>query len=97
MIVANANAFAVAGSLSGNTAKPVAARRKRRVRDCGAKPLQVGAHARKTVKLKLPASLRRLLKRNGKLTLRLSARVRDPAGNTRTVAKKVSPRLKRPR
>jgi hypothetical protein len=31
------------------------------------------------------------------LTLRLSARVGDPAGNTRTVKKTVSPRLKQAR
>jgi len=36
-----------------------------------------------------------VLRRNGKLALRLSARVSDPAGTRRTVAKTVSPRLKR--
>jgi len=35
---------------------------------------------RKTVKLGLTTQLRRLLKRNGKLSLRLADEVRDPGG-----------------
>ena len=68
--------------------------RKKRVK-LKAKSFKVAANSRKTVKLKLPASLRRVLKRTGKLSLRLTARVKDPAGNARTVKKKVTPRLKR--
>jgi hypothetical protein len=34
------------------------------------------------------------LTRKHKLTLRLTAKLKDPAGNTRTVKAKVSPRLK---
>jgi hypothetical protein len=62
-----------------------------------AKSFSVAANSRKTVKLKLPASLRRVLKRTGKLSLLLTTRVKDPAGNTRTVKKKVTPKLKRKR
>ena len=94
VVVVNANAFPVAGSVSGQTAKPVAAGRKRRRVKLRAKVFQVGAQARTRVRLRLPAALRRQLRRRGRLTLRLSARVRDPAGNTRTVKKTVSPRLK---
>jgi hypothetical protein len=97
VVVRNANAFPVAGAVSGRTARRVpAGRRQRRVR-LGAKTFQVGAQAKTRVRLKLPAALRRLLRREGRLTLRLRARVGDPAGNTRTVAKTVSPRLKRAR
>jgi len=38
--------------------------------------------------------LRRQLKRQHTLALRLSVSLKDPAGNRRTVAKRVSPRLK---
>ena len=51
----------------------------------------------KVVKLKLPKALRKLLKRKNKLSLRLTAKLRDPAGNTRTVKKTVKPKLKRKR
>ena len=92
--VVNANSFAITGAVSGQTTKPVATARKKRVK-LKAKSFKVAANSRKTVKLKLPASLRRVLKRTGKLSLRLTARVKDPAGNARTVKKKVTPRLKR--
>ena len=92
--VVNANGFAITGSVSGQTTKAVATARKKRVK-LKARSFKVAANSRKTVKLKLPASLRRVLKRTGKLSLRLTARVKDPAGNTRTVKKKITPRLKR--
>ena len=97
VVIANANAFPVAGSVSGQTTKPVAAGRRRRHVKLRAKVFQVGAQARTRVRLGLPAALRRVLRRKGKLTLRVSARVGDPAGNTRTVKKTVSPRLKQAR
>jgi hypothetical protein len=92
--VVNANSFAITGAISGQTTKAVATARKKRVK-LKAKSFKVAANSRKTVKLKLPASLRRVLKRTGKLSLRLSARVKDPAGNARTVKKKVTLKLKR--
>src|SRR5215210_1351904 len=92
--VANANSFAITGSVSGQTTKAIATARKKRVK-LKAKSFKVAANSKKTVKLKLPASLRRVLKRTGKLSLQLTARVKDPAGNRRTVKKKVTPRLKR--
>jgi hypothetical protein len=85
--VRNRNSFAVSGRLG--------ARRKRaRTRTKG---FDVRANARKTVKLKLPRQLRRLLVRKRRVALRLSAVVKDPAGNQRSVIKRVKPRLKRPR
>ena len=91
--VANGNGFVVTGRLSGQTTKPVSVSRKRRI-TLKAGAFSVGAKAKETVKLRLPRALRRLLKRKGKLSLRLTATVKDPAGNIRTVKKKVAPRLK---
>jgi hypothetical protein len=94
--VSNANDFLVTGRLSGQTTSRVTVSRKRRVK-LKAKSFQVGAHAGKTVKLRLPKVLRRLLARTGKLSLRLTAEVKDPAGNARTVRKRTSPRLRKKR
>ena len=60
-----------------------------------AKPFSVGANATKTRSLKLPKTLRELLKRKRRLSLRLTAKVTDPAGNTRSVRKRITPRLAR--
>jgi hypothetical protein len=86
----------VTGRLSCKTTKPVSVSRKRRI-GLRSKSLSVAAKATKTVKLRLPQALRPLLGRRGKLSLRLSAKVQDPAGNTRTVKKKVTPNLNRTR
>lgn len=94
--VANANGFEVTGKLSGQTVNSVSVSRKRRVK-LRAKSFRVAPHARKTVKLKLPKALRRLLKRKHKLKLRLTAKLKDPAGDTRTVKKRVTPKLKKKR
>ena len=88
--VANGNAFAVRGRLSGRTTRLV---RKRRI-NLGARAFGLVARAEQTVKLTLPKALRRLLKRKRKLPLRLVARVTDLAGNTRRVETTVRPRLK---
>jgi hypothetical protein len=85
--VINRNDFQVKGKLGGRRGR---AKLKR-------KSVTVGANARETVKLKMPKKLRRVLVPRHKLTLRLALRIDDPAGNTRTVRKKVAPRLKRPR
>jgi hypothetical protein len=92
--IANANDFGVTGSASGQTTGKVTVSAKRRVK-LKAKRFSVGAKARKTVKLKLPAALQRELKRRGRVSLRLTVRVKDPAGTTRTVTKKITARLKR--
>lgn len=91
--VRNKNAFPVRGRLAGRTAQKVSVSRRRVVR-LKAKTFRVGAGARKTVKLKLPKALRRLLKSKRKLKLRLAAKVTDPAGKRRIVKKKVTPQLK---
>jgi Tol biopolymer transport system component len=88
VVVANANRFAVSGTLSGSALQP----RPLKLR---ARSFRAGARAARRITLTLPRPLRRLLARKGRLTLRLTARVKDPAGNRRTLTKTVRPRLKR--
>ena len=94
--VANANGFEITGRLSGQTVNRISAARKRRIK-LRAKRFKVAASARATVRLALPKPVRRVLKRTGRVRLRLTAKVTDPAGNTRTVKKRVTPKLKRKR
>src|SRR5215211_1537034 len=94
--VANGNGFAVTGRLSGQTTSKVTVSKLKRV-ELKAKSFSLAADAQKTIKLKLPKPLRRLLQREHKLSLRLTAKIKDPAGNTRTVNKRVTPKLKRKR
>ena len=94
VLIANANDFAVTGAVSGQTAKPITVSRKAVVK-LKSKRFGLAAKARKTVKLKLPAAMKRTLKRTGRLPLRLTVKVKDPANTTRTVKKKVTPKLKR--
>lgn len=84
--VSNTNGFRVTGRLSG---------RARRV-GLATKAFAVAAHGKTTVKLNLPRALRRLLKRSRGLSLSLTARVRDPAGHTRTVKRTVRPAIRAP-
>ena len=91
--IRNRNRFAVLGRLSGRTAGKVEASRRRVVK-LKARRFTVNASARRTVKLKLPLALRRLLARDHKLSLRVTATVTDPAGRKRTVSKKLTPRLR---
>ena len=79
VVVSNGNGFRVSGRLAAQTTEAAA--------------FAVDARARKSITLKLSKTLRRLLERNRKLSLRLSAKVSDPAGHTRTLRKKVSLRL----
>ena len=69
--------------------------RKRRRVALKARTLDVAPAASKAITLQLPATLRSLLRRQGKLSLRLQAKVRDPAGTTRVVTKAVAPRAAR--
>jgi hypothetical protein len=94
--VRNANGFGIAGRLSGQTPKPVTVTRKRRIK-LKARSFRVAANARRTVTLRLPRALQRLLKRRGRLALRLTASVTDPAGSKRNLRKNVTLRLTQPR
>jgi hypothetical protein len=92
--VTNRNKFAVTGSLGGRTIRAFAAAGKRKRLGLKAKAFTVGAGAKKVVKLKLSKRLRGMLVRDGKVALRLRAVVRSPAGESRSVKRKVTPKLK---
>jgi len=86
--IANANAFAITGTLTGRTARPIATAHKRRIA-LKATTFDLAANAKRTVELTLPKALRRLLAHRHKLSLALALTVTDPAGNHRTVKKTV--------
>ena len=94
--VANANGFAIAGRLTGETVKRVAGARGRRVK-LPAKAFRVGARSRRTVSVRLPRTLRKLLKRNGKVALHLRANLTDPSGQVRGVQRRLTPKVARKR
>lgn len=75
----NSNDFAVVGSLAGES------RLGHRHLKLKAAKLRVGAHADAVVKLRPSKPLQRLLSSRHKLPLRLAARVKDQAGNSRKV------------
>jgi hypothetical protein len=102
VVVANGNDFEVKGSVGGRTTRAVAtaAQTKRRPKKriaLKSKGFTVAASTTKTVRLALPRKLRRLLKRNKKLSLRITAAVTDPAGNSREVSRVLKPKLKKPK
>jgi virginiamycin B lyase len=94
--VRNANRFTVTGGLSARTLKKVKTPTRRFIK-LKAKAFRVGAHAKTTVKLRLPKPLRQVLDRRHKVRLQLIAKVKDPAGHTRRLKKRVTVRLKRAR
>jgi hypothetical protein len=85
--IANRNAFGVTGRLSAATSRKVAISRKLRVVKLKSRAFKVAAGATKTVRLVLPRSLRVLLRRTGSVRLKLTATLRDPAGNARRVTR----------
>jgi hypothetical protein len=95
VVVTNSNSFPVSGRLSGRSARKVAGRggRKRYVK-LRSKRLSVAPLGRQTVRLALPRALRVRLQSKRTLPVRLTAAVRDPAGNRRNVHRTVKPKLK---
>jgi hypothetical protein len=81
-VVANANGFRVTGRLTAQ---------RRRVA-LQSKSISVAAGAKQTIRLELPKQLTRMLRREGKLTLRVRSSLHDPAGSTRTVTRAIRPR-----
>jgi hypothetical protein len=71
------------------------AQSKRRRISLASKSIRVAANARRTIRLRLPAALRTELRRRGKVGIALTARVTDPAGNTRTATKSITPMLQK--
>jgi hypothetical protein len=95
VVVTNANDFAVQGALTAESARAVAAaKRRKRVVRSASQAFSVAAGFKATVTVILPAALSRLLARKHKLALRLRAQVRDPAGNARAVTRAATTRLK---
>jgi len=83
--ITNANGFQVSGMLSGQALTRVGTGHKRRL-DVATMPFTVAANADTTADVTLKKALRGLLRhKHKKWTLRLSAAVEDPAGQTRTV------------
>jgi Ca2+-binding RTX toxin-like protein len=95
--VINSNGFAISGRLAGTSAKTFVSRAGRRRIGLKTRTLRLAARGTTLVWLKLPRPLARSLKREGKLALRLRAKVRDPAGTTRSVTKSILPRSRRER
>lgn len=93
--VANRNGFTVSGRLSGRTIQRVR-RAQRRVTLRG-RSFTVGARSRKTVRLTVPRALRRRLRQRGRMAVRVTASVRDPAGNRRTVTRRMTLRVRKNR
>jgi DNA-binding beta-propeller fold protein YncE len=94
VMVSNGNTFALTGKLSARTTRRVSVSRRQRL-SIRSKSFAVGALAKKKVRLSLTKQLRRVLRRAGKLSLRLTATVVDPAGHTRATGRTVAPRLKK--
>jgi subtilisin-like proprotein convertase family protein len=93
VVVTNANQFQVTGRLGARTSRKLATGGKRkRFLPLRAKTVNLAAGARQTIRLALPRALRAVLRRDGKVALRFTATVRDPAGNTRTVTARATPR-----
>jgi hypothetical protein len=74
--VKNANDFSTTGKLYGKS-------------KLKSKTFTVKAAGSKTVQLKLTKSLRKTLAKKGKLKLTITAKLKDPAGNSRSVKKKL--------
>lgn len=86
--VANANAFPVSGRLAGASTKRLGKRRAA----LRPRSLQVPPRAARTVALKLPKAIRTRLARGRRVALRITATVTDPAGDRRTVTKRITVR-----
>ena len=93
--VRNQNGFGVSGRLSGRSLRRIATTSARRRIKLRARRFNVSAQSRRTVKLTLPRALRRVLRRRRSLALGVTASVRDPAGNTRTVTRRLVLKLRK--
>ncbi len=98
--IANGNTFTVKGRLLGQTTRRQRVRRGRATRFVklpSSRTFMLRAGTRRIVRLRLPRYLRRQLATKGRLSLRIAARVQDPAAKKRTVRKRIGPRLRAPR
>jgi DNA-binding beta-propeller fold protein YncE len=91
--VINANAFRITGALSATRGRARFTAQKLRKRP--SKRFSVGAHGKRTVKLRLPSSWLRLLARRHRLPLTLKANVADPLGAHRVLEQRIVAKLSR--
>lgn len=94
VVIENGNRFRISGTLTGRTSGKVSTARKRIAR-LKPKSFTVAGNAKTTVKLKLPKPLQRVLNRKRKLSLRLTATLTDPTGQTRVFNQTVKLRAKK--
>lgn len=87
--IRNRNSFSITGSLGGRTASKVLTSSSGYGK-LKAKRFKIKAKGRTTVVLKLPGSLQMIVAQQGGLKLKLAAKVKSPAGKTRTVRKTVT-------
>jgi hypothetical protein len=92
IVVSNANNFGVNGSVSAITVRELGSP-PRRV-PLAARGFSTGPGGKATVKLDLPRKVRDALRSRGQLGFDVTATVHDPAGHTRTVTTRVTPKLK---
>jgi hypothetical protein len=92
--IANANEFAISGTLTARTAKPLAAAHGRRVA-LKRKAFVVPARGALTVKLVLPRVLQRVLVQRRRLAFAVTLDVVDAGGHHRSVRKTLVLALKR--
>lgn len=89
--VTNPNASALRGRLSARTSARVRVGKRRRLVTLTARTFRVAARRSTTVSLSLPASLRTRLRRDGRLSLRVTA----TAPGVRSTVATLTPRLRR--
>jgi hypothetical protein len=87
--IRNSNGFSVRATVSGQTASKVRTPSLRLVK-LKSKKAALKAKGTKTVVLKLPKSLQKILAEKGKLKLLVTAKVKSPSGKSRTVKKKLT-------
>lgn len=87
--VRNSNGFSVTGKVSARTASKVRTTRLRYV-NLKSKTIALNANATRTVVLKLPKALQAIVTDKGKLKLLVSAKIKSPAGKSRTIKKRVT-------
>ena len=92
VVVTNGNTFEISGRLGARTSRKLLIGKRKRFVAFRAKTMTLAAGARQTMKLALPRALRAVLRRDRKLALTFTASLRDPAGNTRKVTVRATPR-----
>ena len=93
--IRNRNAFKVSAWLRGHTVMALGAVTRAKRVMLSTRRVEVSGRGRKLVTLKLHRRAQAALERRRRLTLAFTARVRDPAGNKRTLKRRFTHKLKR--